>query len=629
MLCLNFFFITFQGGIMKSLHRRSSASYAPLSLTAIAAALAAAFVVAAALVLAACEDPTKETIYTEKEVIKEVEKPIDIVVPSNGIIVHNAAELAKIGADPDWPLTADYVLLNDIDLSAEEFTPWTPIGSDSTTPFSGHFDGNNKTISGLTLGGGGVPFNGLFGYTSYAQINNLNIDIANDKDTRIILTGATTPTGTSQIQYMGVLAGWVNTSRISDITVTAKGTNCGLFVTADTTVTGVAVQVGGVGGVIGNSTTSGLQDIHSDIPLSSINATNVGGVVGTAVSSSLLRLEASGSLASSGTITRTVGGVVGTLTIVGSNPSSFVDCTGRLTEIKVDTTVGVALTVGGVIGNSNTIAVTGCVLAAATDIKVDAQVYPNTTITSVGGICGSTSAVTDGCSIIAPAKITVTTQSNGLVKVGGLSSSNNTSAMAITVTKSFISAPVQISVTRTRNAAFTTGTPELTYIGGLIPIGPVTDCYSYANIEAITSHGSVVAGGLAATSGAGTITNSYAKGKIVVENNTPAPFYVAYVGGIVGSSSGTIKNTVALNSDLRVSGSSTAADFINRIAGYGSGTLRNNYSTFTGTSAVDGVSGASVTRESLNEAYFKTTPLNWNFTDVWEWSSTTGLPVLK
>lgn len=68
---------------------------------------------------------------------------------------------------------AYYVLTNDIDLSGKN---WLPIGNEKT-PFSGVFDGNNYTISGLTCTfQQAKKYQGLFGVTKNAVIKNITIE---------------------------------------------------------------------------------------------------------------------------------------------------------------------------------------------------------------------------------------------------------------------------------------------------------------------------------------------------------------------------------------------------------------------------------------------------------------------
>ena len=76
-------------------------------------------------------------------------------------------------------LGAYYKLMNDIDLTEwiEENTPsqgWAPIGN-SSTPFTGTFDGNSKSIKGLYINRN-TDCCGLFGYTNGATISNLTLE---------------------------------------------------------------------------------------------------------------------------------------------------------------------------------------------------------------------------------------------------------------------------------------------------------------------------------------------------------------------------------------------------------------------------------------------------------------------
>jgi hypothetical protein len=74
-------------------------------------------------------------------------------------------------SDIKFDLTADYILANDLNL---EGINWTPIAPDFYSSFSGKFDGQGFTINNLTIKG---TYNlaGLFGWTSWSSITNLNL----------------------------------------------------------------------------------------------------------------------------------------------------------------------------------------------------------------------------------------------------------------------------------------------------------------------------------------------------------------------------------------------------------------------------------------------------------------------
>jgi len=59
---------------------------------------------------------------------------------------------------------------------------WNPIGASASEEFMGHYDGNDKVISNLTIGTSALPSEleeiGLFGYLSGAVIHNVNVENA-------------------------------------------------------------------------------------------------------------------------------------------------------------------------------------------------------------------------------------------------------------------------------------------------------------------------------------------------------------------------------------------------------------------------------------------------------------------
>ena len=171
-------------------------------------------------------------------------------VPENTVItISSAEELAMIGADENYPMTGDYVLGADIDLSGVE---WMPLGGyvgpkgtmDAEEPnvFSGTFDGMGHVISGMSInlngyidGEGVYAQVGLFSVIAgssaddYARVQNLifaDVNIKADFYNGLSSVGALAGdvNGYSQIDCVSVLSGniEVNLSRRSD-TVGAGG----------------------------------------------------------------------------------------------------------------------------------------------------------------------------------------------------------------------------------------------------------------------------------------------------------------------------------------------------------------------------------------------------------------------
>jgi hypothetical protein len=86
-------------------------------------------------------------------------------------------QMNTIGANPaDWD--KHFRLMGDIDMSIYTGTQYNIIGN-STTPFTGSFDGNGHVISNLTIATS-TDYIGLFGYVgSGGQIRNLGVENVN------------------------------------------------------------------------------------------------------------------------------------------------------------------------------------------------------------------------------------------------------------------------------------------------------------------------------------------------------------------------------------------------------------------------------------------------------------------
>ncbi|MBR4785928.1 MAG: hypothetical protein IK012_11865 [Fibrobacter sp.] len=110
----------------------------------------------------------------------------------NPYVIKTAEQLANlsyvIGAGDEkykgkhFKLDAD-IILNEGEIidsagipvdSSADFLKWTPIGKSNEIPFTGHFDGNGHTISGMFVKTKGT-YNGLFGYCD-CTIKNLTIE---------------------------------------------------------------------------------------------------------------------------------------------------------------------------------------------------------------------------------------------------------------------------------------------------------------------------------------------------------------------------------------------------------------------------------------------------------------------
>ena len=173
-------------------------------------------------------------------------------------------------ADLKNDLTAYYSLEADIDLSS--VASWNPIGT-NTTPFSGNFNGNNHTISNLTINDS-ANYRGLFGYSS-GEIKNLKLN-------NISVKGGS--------NYVGGLAG------VSIGTISGCGIESG-------TVTGSNSSVGGLVGY----TNSNISNSYSKANVTGSNY--IGGLAGYATgNSNITKCYATGNVAGSA---NGVGGLIG------------------------------------------------------------------------------------------------------------------------------------------------------------------------------------------------------------------------------------------------------------------------------------------------------------------------------
>jgi hypothetical protein len=230
----------------------------------------------------------------------EVTVAVNVVVYT---LISDQADLQNIASD----MTGKYKLNADITL-----TNWTPLGTNST-PFTGVFDGNGKTITVQSFDSAALSaaYLSIFGYVkgtsaaSRAELKNLNIVSALPG---ITLTGS----GTKRV---GLLAGYTTNVEISGITLTG------------TTFTLESGQFN-AGGIVGEAASnSKIVDCHNNtdvtITLTGSGASYCGGIVGnvgSAVEIENCSFIGDISVTSSGSGIPKVGG------IVGENRGLITDC---------------------------------------------------------------------------------------------------------------------------------------------------------------------------------------------------------------------------------------------------------------------------------------------------------------
>lgn len=256
-------------------------------------------------------------------------------------VITTPAELDRVRQEP----AAWYILGNDIDMSewtGLDFKGFSPIAPDG---FSGHFDGQGHTISGLFVNTT-ASYAGLFAFLNGAEVRNLNIENAN-----IHVSGNNSSAGTiagaagnnsilenchaqgnvkaSGMGQAGGISGLVATgSQVSqcsfngivesDITLgLATGGIASTLRSASITASyseGTVQGNEGVGGIAGTlSQQAAIQDCYSAMSVKGNDG--LGGIAGTISASSVTNCHASGTISSLPTTGNraSVGGIAGTV----------------------------------------------------------------------------------------------------------------------------------------------------------------------------------------------------------------------------------------------------------------------------------------------------------------------------
>ena len=209
---------------------------------------------------------------------------------------------------------SNYIQIADINAAATSSwfsgAGWTPIGN-STTQFTGTYDGQNYTITGLFINRALTNYIGLFGYTNGALIASLHL-------TSVSITGH---------DVVGGLVGYNYSSTISNCS------SSGAIIGYDN----------GVGGLVGsNGSTSTISNCYST---GSVTGTvfDIGGLVGHNNWSSITSSYSTASVTGSAS----VGGLVGWNTNLATIANSY--ATGTVTGTSSPGSVG-EKQVGGLVG---------------------------------------------------------------------------------------------------------------------------------------------------------------------------------------------------------------------------------------------------------------------------------------
>jgi len=295
--------------------------------------------------------------------------------PNNPYQISRVEDWQELMTTPaDW-WNQHFILTADVNLAGVTLTP---VGNSSTW-FTGVFDGNDNIISNAVINQPGSNYIGLFGYVACGQIRNLGIEDVN-------ITGR---------NYVGGLVGWNNVGTItgcyasgsvsgtSDYVGGLVGWNWSGLLTA-CYATGSATGRYSVGGLMGANHGTLISCYATGSVIGTGN--DAGGLVGNNRSGSLTSCYATGSV--SGT-----SGYVGGL--VGYNES------GTITSCYASGSVSGDYAVGGLVGGNYPGSLTSCYATGSVTGRA-----------SVGGLVGGNYGTLTSCY--------ATGSASGTVQVGGL-----------------------------------------------------------------------------------------------------------------------------------------------------------------------------------------------------------------
>ena len=240
-------------------------------------------------------------------------------VPAGYTPIYNREDLQKVREN----LAGNYILMNDIDLYYEA---WTPIGLSvsSSLPteegvFSGVFDGNGYEIRSMDVSvsdtSSAYIFVGLFGVVS-GEVKNLSVS-------------GTALAVSSQNVWAGGIAGYVTDS--------GKLTNC--VGRVDVTASGASAYAGGIAGEL-------LGSAAYLMNYGAVSAANAGGIVAVARDASLYECRNLGEVNANTGENATAGGIAAT-TIGGTE----VIASSNVGEVTANSTNGLYAYAGGIVGN--------------------------------------------------------------------------------------------------------------------------------------------------------------------------------------------------------------------------------------------------------------------------------------
>lgn len=224
--------------------------------------------------------------------------------------------------------TNTYVLARDLDFQNLSYPTWN---NNIATTFNGVFDGNDKTISNLSL----TNYRGVFGILEGATVKNLTLDNVNinytvaDNTTSGVLAGRIQGTGniieniriknssgTNSSVFAGAIAGYAfPTSGTGTLTMS------NIKVTGTTISGGYSGNTYGNGGLIGTigSFTADISDVYVESTVTSNSLTSSGGIIGAVLTTTTVNIDRAVVFSSVIVLSTTNDSTVGSGGLIGRN----------------------------------------------------------------------------------------------------------------------------------------------------------------------------------------------------------------------------------------------------------------------------------------------------------------------
>ena len=380
-------------------------------------------------------------------------------------------------------------MINDLDLVGIN---WNPIGNASYY-FQGHFDGNSKMISNLTINKGTTSYIGLFGCITNAEIKNLGIETCQITGDGCVGALSGLATNISTIENCYVTNGSISGYRLVGGLIGRDNYYSNLTIKNCYVIGSVTGMRDAVGGLVGGLFSAAMNNISNCYAICEVSGSySIGGLVGAQAHYGIIdKSYACGNVQGNISVGGLVGGFGG---YSGDGNLIMID---SYTTVNVSTTEASNSEIGGLTGVATSCNFTNCY--ATGNITIAGSSY------YIGGLMGYSSD-NNFTYCYATGDITVTGVSNNYTG-GLLGTSNDNIANCYAI------------------GNITTGTSNY-YIGGFVGRNflSITNCYATGNI---TGTGGTYFGGLVGYN-FGVLRNCVAANASIIGGSS-------YIGRIAGT----------------------------------------------------------------------------------------------